>query len=217
MAMDGQVEPIILLTKVDLISDDLLNTLIKRIRDAGIEAEIIPLSNVTGTGVDQIQSLMKPGTTSCLVGSSGVGKSTLINSLSGNQNLPTNTVSESGEGRHTTVSRQLLLLENRAMLIDTPGMRELGVLSIDEDVDESFPDIQALIERCKFSDCSHEKEPGCAIQSALKSGDLDGTHYRNYLKIKKESEFNELSYREKKRKDKSQGKMIKDIMKHKKR
>lgn len=213
MVNEGHIEPVLLLTKTDLVSTAELERMLASIRAAGITARIIALSNVTGEGVDQVREVMVPGKTYCLLGSSGVGKTTLINHLLGRDALETGAVSGTGEGRHTTTRRQLVALDNGALLIDMPGMRELGVMSAAEGIDDSFADIQALAARCRFADCSHGNEPGCAIRKAIESGELNAEHYQSYLKLKAESEFNEMSYVDKRKKDKAFGKMVKSVLK----
>jgi len=215
MVNEGHIEPLVILTKIDLVSPAELEQLLSKIHRAGISAKIIALSNITGDGISQIREIMDPGKTFCLIGSSGVGKTTLINQLIGRAALETKTVSGTGEGRHTTVRRQLIILEKGAMLIDTPGMRELGILAADGGIDDSFADIQELSQRCRFANCSHTNEPGCAILKALEVGDLDQGHYSNYLKLKKESEFYDMSYADKRKKDKAFGKLIHSVIKHK--
>ncbi|MEE8482419.1 MAG: GTPase RsgA, partial [Acidiferrobacterales bacterium] len=143
------------------------------------------------------------------------GKTTLINQILGHNALKTSTVSDTGEGRHTTVRRQLIVLEQGAMLIDTPGMRELGILNAKEGVDTSFEDIQELSLNCRFTNCSHTNEPNCAVLMALKKGELNQKHYRNYLKLKKESEYNDSSYAAKRKKDKAFGRMGQSEVRHK--
>ena len=170
MTSEGHIEPVILLTKTDLISPAELEQLVSKIRDAGIGAKIIPLSNVSGYGVDQIRELIKPGETYCLLGSSGVGKTTLLNRLTGGSALATGVVSHTGEGRHTTTRRQLIVLEDGGYLIDMPGMRELGMLGVSEGIDDSFADIQEYSQNCRFSNCTHTGEPDCAIQDAIANG-----------------------------------------------
>ncbi len=132
MVREGQIEPVLLLTKTDLVSADELQQLVDQIRRAGIDVSIVPVSNATGAGLDRVRELLVPGKTYCLLGSSGVGKTTLINRLAGDSGLETRDVSHTGEGRHTTTRRQLIELEGGALLIDMPGMRELGMLGMSE-------------------------------------------------------------------------------------
>jgi ribosome biogenesis GTPase / thiamine phosphate phosphatase len=142
MANDGNIEPQIVLSKTDLISKEELTQLIEEIRSSGVSAQILPLSNTTGSGVDVFRDLLVPGKTYCLLGSSGVGKTTLINRLIGREAFDTNEVSGTGEGVHTTSRRHLLLLDCGAMLIDTPGMRELGLHGTSTGIDAAFRDIE---------------------------------------------------------------------------
>lgn len=215
MVNEGHIEPVLLLTKTDLVGADELERMLDHIRAAGITARIIALSNVTGEGVEQVKEVMLPGKTYCLLGSSGVGKTTLINQLLGKDALETGAVSGTGEGRHTTTRRHLVTLDNGGLLIDMPGMRELGILSAGEGLDDSFADIKALAASCRFADCSHANEPGCAIRKAIESGELNAEHYQSYLKLKAESEFNEMSYVDKRKKDRAFGKMVKTVLKGK--
>ena len=215
MARESHIEPLLVLTKTDLVTPDELEQMIAAIRAAGVRARIIAVSNMTGAGIDQIRQAMNAGETYCLLGSSGVGKTTLINQLLGHDALKTSTVSDTGEGRHTTVRRQLIFLEQGAMLIDTPGMRELGIIDVEEGIEESFEDIQELALHCRFADCRHISEPGCAVLTAIENGTLDAKHYRNYLKLRSESEFNEKSYAEKRKKDKTFGRLIQSVKKQK--
>jgi ribosome biogenesis GTPase len=214
MATEGHVEPVIILSKTDLVSPETLQQLIQEIRDEGISARIMPLSNVTCAGLDQVKESMECGKTYCLVGSSGVGKSTLINQLRGNDTLRTQTVSTSGEGRHTTVRRQLFVLDQGALLIDTPGMREVGVIAVNDGMADTFDDIQDLALQCKFSNCAHEKEGGCAVLQAIKEGKLHLERYHNYIKLKAESTSNENINSHKGKKSRQCGHDVHRIRKH---
>jgi ribosome biogenesis GTPase len=202
MASEGQVEPLLVLTKTDLVTETALAQSIAAIRAAGITARIIALSNVTGAGLDQIKEVMRFGKTYCLVGSSGVGKSTLINRLTGAHTVKTGSVSDSGEGRHITVRRHLILLDQGAMLIDTPGMREVGILVASEEMEDTFDDIQQLSPDCRFSNCGHSNEPGCAVLQAIADGTLQQERYQNYRKLKTESASHETGVTDKRRKGK---------------
>lgn len=213
VAHEGRVEPIVVLSKTDLVGDDERYALIERIRGAGITERLIPLSNATGAGLEELRVLLQPGCTCCLLGSSGVGKTTLINRLLGREALETKAVSATGEGVHTTSRRQLHVLENGALLMDTPGMRELGMLGTGEAVDDSFTDIHALAAACRFADCTHTQEPDCAVREAVDTGEIPAARYQSYLKLKKEAEFHDLSYVEKRKKDKAFGRHVKQVIK----
>lgn len=216
MAMDGHVEPIVLLTKTDLIAQDGLDQK-RAIVGSATRARVIALSNVTGIGFDEFQQALSPGKTYCLLGSSGVGKTTLINRLIGRQAYETKAVSSTGEGTHTTSRRQLIVLSQGAMLIDTPGMRELGIADACDGVNAGFEDLVVLAAQCRYADCSHEREPGCAVRAAVEKGELDKDRYFNYIKLKKESEYHEMSYADKRKKDKAFGRFIKSAKKKDKR
>ena len=212
-AHDGRIEPRIILSKTDLVTLDALERLIAQIRDAGITAEILPLSSSTGDGLAEFQAQLLPGRTYCLLGSSGVGKTTLINRLLGREAFDTRSVSSTGEGVHTTSRRHLLMLDNGAMLVDTPGMRELGLVGTDAGLDAAFQDIGDFALNCRFPDCTHMHEPGCAVLAALESGELSDERYESYLKLKKEADFHSLSYAEKRQKDKAFGRFLKSALK----
>lgn len=213
MVLDGGAEPCILLTKTDLVDPAVVAAQIEEIRSAGITAPILTLSNITRDGVDELNRLLLPGKTYCFVGSSGVGKSTLINQLIGREKLETKAVSGSGEGRHTTVRRELIRLDSGALVIDNPGMREFGVLGAAEGLGVSHSDITALSSSCRFRDCSHTGEPGCAVAEAVQSGAIKREHLENYLKLTEESEFHQMSYAEKRKKDRDFGKFVKSVKK----
>ena len=215
MVREGQVEPVLLLTKTDLVSDSELERLIDKVHLAGVDAEIVTLSNVTGAGLDRVRALLIPGKTYCLLGSSGVGKTTLINRLACDAGFETRDVSQSGEGRHTTTRRQLIVLEGGSLLIDMPGMRELGMLGVSEGLDDTFADIGELAKGCRFTDCSHSAEPGCAVRAAIERHDLSEERLQDYLKLRKESAYHDLSYAERRKKDREFGRMVRSILKPK--
>jgi ribosome biogenesis GTPase / thiamine phosphate phosphatase len=208
MARDGHVEPVVLLTKTDLVTPGALEQLVGRIRASGVNAQIVCLSNVTGSGVEQVRELIAPGKTYCLLGSSGVGKTTLINGLIGSGALETGAVSHTGEGRHTTTRRQLIVLEHGGLLIDMPGMRELGILGGQEGIGETFADIHALAQACRYTDCRHASEPGCAVRAAIERHELSAAHLRNFLKLQKEADFNDLSYLDRRKRDRAFGRSL---------
>ena len=212
MAADGHVEPFVILTKTDLISRDELEQKLDIISSA-TKAKVIALSNITGCGFDAFQQTLSPGKTYCLLGSSGVGKTTLINRIIGQKAFYTRAVSGTGEGTHTTSRRQLVVLSQGAMLIDTPGMRELGIVGASNGVDMGFEEISLLSESCRYTNCSHEHESGCAVCTAVERGELSEDRYSSYIKLKKESEFHERSYMEKRQKDRAFGRFIKSAKK----
>lgn len=213
MANEGGIEPWILLTKIDLVSPDKLESMIEPVRRRCPFAQLVALSNITGEGLDALRALLVPGRTYCLLGSSGVGKSTMINRLLGREALDTQAVSGTGEGVHTTSRRQLLVLEGGAMLIDTPGMRELGLLGAGDGLDDTFADIHQGSAQCRFADCTHTGEPGCSVLAAVAEGALSEDRYQSYLKLRKESEFHALSYAAKREKDRSFGRFLKSAKK----
>ena len=180
-------EPVILLTKADLAADP--GEYLARAERVAAGAAIHPLSVRTGFGLEALDPYLKPGTTLVLLGSSGVGKSSLVNALSGSEGMRVSGIREAdGKGRHTTTHRQLLRLSCGALLIDTPGMRELGLWEARQGLEDSFADVERCLGRCRFSDCTHTREPGCAVRAALAAGELDPTRWESWRKLNAEAE-----------------------------
>lgn len=197
----GGIKFAIILNKTDLISKKELNSKLAQIKDRLKDIDIIPTSNVTDKGLDDLKNYMEKGKTYCFLGSSGVGKSTLINKLLGENILKTESVSlYSGRGKHVTTAREMYFLDNGSMVIDNPGMREVGMTDIGAGMDNVFDEITALAEKCKYKDCAHTHEPGCEVLSAVNSRQLDKDKYSNYLNLKKETEYYGLTQLEKKKK-----------------
>jgi len=215
MANDSSIKPVILLSKLDLISPENLKQKILAIKDINRDYDIFIFSNKTGEGLNEIKSSIKSGLTYCLLGSSGVGKTTLLNSLIGQNVYATGVVrEEDGKGRHITARRQLSILEQGGLIIDTPGMRELGSMGVHAGLNETFKDIVKMTKNCRFKNCTHTSEPGCFVLQAVERGEISAKRYQNYLRIRKESEYYELSYLEKRKKDKNFGKMVKAAKKN---
>jgi ribosome biogenesis GTPase len=215
MINEGHITPVVLLSKSDLISQEELDGKVSQVRDIGVKCDIIAYSVKNSSGLHQIQQVLQPGMTYCLLGSSGVGKTTLLNYLIGRDAFEVNLIREKdGKGRHTTSRRQLVVLDQGAMLIDTPGMRELGNIGVDSGIKESFSGIIELSGNCRFADCTHTHEAGCSVLSAVQNGNLNETHYEDYIRLKKESEHYQMSYLEKRRKDKKFGQFLKSAKKH---
>ncbi len=217
MANESDIKPVILLSKRDLISEENMESMISEIKYTNPGYDIIAFSNKTSEGLNEIRAVLKHGKTYCLLGSSGVGKTTLINRLIGEEVFATDAVREKdGKGRHVTARRHLIILEQGGMLIDTPGMRELGNIEISAGLKETFKEIIDLSQNCRFNNCTHVDEPGCSVIKAVEEDELSKKRYHNYLKIRRESDYYEMSYLDKRRKDRKFGKMYKSIMKTKK-
>lgn len=182
--------PVILLTKADLV-DDYIPYIIETSRVAtNVETHII--STKTGFGLDELSKYLTAGKTVVFLGSSGVGKSSLVNALAGGNIMDTSGIREDdSKGRHTTTHRELIKLQNGVMIIDTPGMRELGMWDVTVGLDEAFLDVEKFIGKCKFRDCKHENEPHCAIREAIEKGELDIARFESYKKIKAEAKYSD--------------------------
>jgi len=190
VAWGSQATPVIVLTKADLCDD--LPSVLTKISAISLGAETIVTSIFDQTSVEKLQNHLKDGITASFIGSSGVGKTSLINSLTKQDELATSEIRAGDDkGRHTTTRRELFVLSQGGIVIDTPGMRELGAESAY--VSKSFSDIDKLISNCRFNDCTHTNEPGCAIRQALETGVLDERRFNNYQKIKRESKYDSLS------------------------
>lgn len=185
---DSGAAPVIVLTKADLSAD--ADAERKAVEAIAAGAPVATLSALRGEGLEALNAWLKPGVTAALLGSSGAGKSTLLNALAGEELMSTGAIREADDrGRHTTTHRELFRLPGGALLIDTPGMRELGLVADEAALDESFADIMALIPQCKFSNCTHASEPGCAILAALADESLSAERWRSYLKLQRELAF----------------------------
>lgn len=194
--------PVVILTKADLCRS--WDTQIAAIREIANEVDIIPLSSHTGMGLDKLSGYMQPGKTIVFLGMSGVGKSSLLNALAQDVLMTVKEIrQEDARGRHTTTHRQLIKLPSGAMIIDTPGMRELGLWDADEGISAAFTDVEELITCCRFSDCRHKTEPGCAVLAALADGSLSEKQWESYLAQKREAAF--VEHKTKQRKNKKKG------------
>ena len=186
LAWQSGATPVILLTKADLVEDywEYL-TRVERIC-AGVNTHVV--SAHTGYGLNRLNAYLQPGKTVVFLGSSGVGKSSLVNALAGEEIMTVNGIREDdSKGRHTTTHRQLIRLKSGVMIIDTPGMRELGMWEVSEGLGDAFADVEQFIGKCRFSDCKHETEPGCAIKAAIAAGELEQVRWESYRKLQEEA------------------------------
>jgi ribosome biogenesis GTPase / thiamine phosphate phosphatase len=210
----SKVSPIILLSKTDLINRDQISEILENIKTRIKNVPIIAISNETQNGYEEINKFIEKGKTYCMLGSSGVGKSTLLNNLSGKTVMRTDTISQStNKGRHITSHRELILLENGGILIDNPGMREVGIADSASGLEITFDMIVSISQNCKFKDCTHTNEVGCSVLAAVEKGELDKASYGNYLKMEKEKAHFESTVEERRKKDKEFGKFVKNYKK----
>jgi ribosome biogenesis GTPase len=212
----ANIEPVMVISKIDLSNGKEIQDAVVNLEKRDKKIKYVLLSNMTLTGLDQILALIQKGKTYCVVGSSGVGKSTLINNLLKKNILKTNEISRStNKGRHTTDHRELFVLENGGIIIDTPGMKELGMTDNAEGIRTTYQEIFDISSKCKFPDCKHLNETGCAVIEALEKEEIDRDSYENYLRIQKEQERFQISVAEKRKRDKVFGRMIKNYYKEK--
>ncbi len=214
IARAGGIKPAIIINKIDLISAEELENKLTEIKERFPDTDVICSSTLKESGLAELKKYIENGKTYCFLGSSGVGKSSLINMLLGRDFIKTDEISSYSErGKHITTRRQMYFLENGGIVIDNPGMREVGMADTIEGIDDLFDEIIKLSENCKFKDCTHTHESRCEVLSAVNSGKIDKEKFENYLRLKKESDYYEMSEIEKKEKDRSFGKFLKNAKK----
>ncbi|MFA5729931.1 MAG: ribosome small subunit-dependent GTPase A [Candidatus Paceibacterota bacterium] len=210
---EGKIKPVMILNKIDLISEEELNQKISQIKNRFDNIDIISTSTISEQGLNELMYYIEKGKTYCFLGSSGIGKSSLINKLIGEDKIKTNELSASThKGKHTTTNREMYFLENGGIVIDNPGTREVGVAGANAGIDDVFDEIVVLAKDCKYADCTHTQESGCAVLEAVRTKKLDEEKYLNYIKLKKESEYYEMTDFEKRGKDRRFGKFIKNSL-----
>jgi ribosome biogenesis GTPase len=211
---DQGIKPVVILNKIDLISKQELDLIVVQTKERFNDLDVILTSTLNKKGLEELKTYLEKGKTYCFLGSSGVGKSSLINKLIGSNAIKTGDISKySDRGKHVTTSREMYFLENGGIVIDNPGIREVGLANVSTGIDDSFEEIFEIGKKCKYKNCTHTNEPGCEVLKAVKQGKLDENKYNNYLNLKKESEFYEMSDFEKREKEKSFGKFIKNAKK----
>jgi len=214
MINEGRITPAVFLSKSDLISKEETEKKKNEIRKILPDISITAFSNNSLEDIENIKTFFTPYKTYCLLGSSGVGKTTLLNNLIQKELFKTQPIREKdGRGKHTTTKRELIILDNGAIIIDNPGMRELGVISDESGLGSTFNEIDELADQCRYKDCAHTVETGCAVLKAVERGEISEERYNNFIKIYKESLYNEMSYVDKREKDKKFGKYVRSVMK----
>jgi ribosome biogenesis GTPase len=211
---DSNINPIIVISKIDLVDESRLDEILKITKSRINDIPTIAISNKTPNGFEALGRFITKGKTYCMLGSSGVGKSTLLNNLSDQNRMRTDTISEStSRGRHITSYRELTILENGGILIDNPGMREVGIASLTGGLEITFDTIIRYSKDCKFKDCTHTQEKGCSVLEAVEKGEIDKDSYENYIKMEREKAHFESTVVERRKKDKEFGKMMKNYKK----
>jgi ribosome biogenesis GTPase / thiamine phosphate phosphatase len=210
----SRVSPIIVLSKIDLIPTEQVADMVEQIKSRIKEVPVLAISNESGDGYKALSATLEAGKTYCMLGSSGVGKSTLVNNLAGKALMVTDAISLSThKGRHVTSHRELVILEQGGILIDNPGMREVGIADVTSGLETTFETIVNLSRFCRFKDCTHTTEVGCSVLEALENGEIEVASYENYLKLEREKVHFQSTVAEKRKKDKAFGKMVKDYKK----
>lgn len=218
LAREGRIRPVFVLNKIDLITAAEAGLKIEQIKARFPDVDVLAASNLAAQGLDGLKSCLTPGQTYCFLGSSGVGKSSLINKLIGQEAIKTKAISRStGRGRHTTTGRQMYVLPGGGIVIDNPGMREVGLADDNNGLDDVFSDIAELAVDCRFADCTHQREAGCAVLAAVRDGKLAEAKYQNYLRLQKEAAYYRMTDLERRRKDRSFGRMVKTTLEQQKR
>ena len=216
VSYEGRIEPVLVLNKKDLVSEDALLEKLDLIGKRIGKIPCLATSIISGEGIGMLKDQFIPGKTYCFIGSSGVGKSSLINEVAGRNLMQTGNLSGStNKGKHTTSHRELIVLDNGGILIDTPGMRELGITGTGVGVKKTFSQIEELAASCKFVDCTHSTEPGCALQVAIVKGIIDRSELDHFLKLEREARHFERSKSEKRSRDKKFGRLYKEVIKRK--
>jgi ribosome biogenesis GTPase / thiamine phosphate phosphatase len=211
----SKISPIIVLSKIDLISREELEMIKVSILSRINEIPVYAFSNESMEGFEAIRSMIEKGKTYCLLGSSGVGKSTLVNKLTGEKLMKTGQISDStGKGRHVTSHRELFVLDNGGIIIDNPGMREVGIADSSTGLETTFDKIMMLADECRFKDCTHTTESECRVLDAVENGEIDWKSYQNYLKLEREKNHFESTLAEKRQKEKTFGKMLREYKKN---
>jgi ribosome small subunit-dependent GTPase A len=185
VAWSSGATPVVVLTKADLCDD--VAAAVELVAEDALGVEVLPVSSVTGEGVDAVRRLLGPGRTGAMVGPSGVGKSSLANALAGRTLAATREIRDDGRGRHTTTARELHVLPGGGLLVDTPGMRELALYDDAEGVDTAYADVAELAADCRYRDCGHRSEPGCAVAAAIDDGRLDPARFLAWRKLQAEA------------------------------